>query len=582
MKKLLLFVACTSIVALHAHAAGSGVALHGKLSQVGSTHVGKPVSASSDLGNEFRDAPEVDQFFSKGGASSSHVPSAGVPTPNSNSVTGPGAGFFGFNGLTHRDQRLADNGNQFSLEPPDPALAVGNGFLLQAVNNALAVYDQAGHLISGPTALNPFFGLASEAQRDPNTGAIQRFGPFTSDPKVYYDPSTGRWFVTILEVDVDPATGDFLNRSSVRIAVSKTSDPAGEYYLYSLDTSGSGLPDQPLIGTDANGFYVSINSFLFPDFAFNGGQIFAMSKVRLESGTLSPVVFFNNLQQAEGPGYSIQPANVPPGGRYETANGGTEYFLSALDFNGKTDDRIAVWAITNTSSLNTSSPALAIQNKVIGTEVYGQPPDAEQRPGPTPLADLIRSGAFGSKTNNSLEFIAGNDDRMNQVVFADGKLWSGVNTVVKPENGPSRVGIAYFVVAPSFKGTALGAQVARQGYIAVNQNNVMYPAVGVNAAGKGVVAFTLVGQSYFPSSAYATLDAVNGAGPVRVAASGAAPEDGFTGYAPFASPRTARWGDYHTAVADADGSVWFTVEYIPNAPRTLLANWGTSIGKVRP
>ena len=44
--------------------------------------------------------------------------------------------------------------------------------------------------------------------------------------------------------------------------------------------------------------------------------------------------------------------------------------------------------------------------------------------------------------------------------------------------------------------------------------------------------------------------------------------------------RVARWGDYTAAVADADGSIWIATEYIPNAPRTLLANWGTFIGRV--
>ena len=45
-----------------------------------------------------------------------------------------------FNGLNHRDQRLANGGNQFSLEPPDQALCVGNGFTVESVNSVLRVY----------------------------------------------------------------------------------------------------------------------------------------------------------------------------------------------------------------------------------------------------------------------------------------------------------------------------------------------------------------------------------------------------------------------------------------------------------
>src|SRR5205814_7558166 len=108
------------------------------------------------------------------------------------------------------------------------------------------------------------------------------------------------------------------------------------------------------------------------------------------------------------------------------------------------------------------------------------------------------------------------------------------------------------------------------------------PSIGVNAAGKGVMTFTLVGVDYFPSAAYTPLDIANGVGDVRIAAQGVGPEDGLTGYQGFGGNRVSRWGDYSAAVADADGSVWMAVEYIPRKPRTLVANWGTFINRVNP
>src|SRR5207245_2473574 len=133
------------------------------------------------------------------------------------------------------NQRLADNGNQFSLEPPDQALAVGNGFVLEAVNDALAVYDTSGTLLAGPTALNPFFGFASAIVRgNPNV-----FGPFITDPKAYFDAGTQRFFVTALELDVDSATGGFLPGSHVLIAVSQTPNPTS-WNLFSIDVTNDG------------------------------------------------------------------------------------------------------------------------------------------------------------------------------------------------------------------------------------------------------------------------------------------------------------------------------------------------------
>ena len=63
-------------------------------------------------------------------------------------VSGQLPGFVGFDGLNHRDQRLANNGNQFSLEPPDQGLAVGGGFVVEAVNDGVRVFNPRGSVTS--------------------------------------------------------------------------------------------------------------------------------------------------------------------------------------------------------------------------------------------------------------------------------------------------------------------------------------------------------------------------------------------------------------------------------------------------
>jgi len=44
-----------------------------------------------------------------------------------------------FDGLNHRDQRTANGGNQFSLEPPDQGLCAGDGFVMESLNDVLRV-----------------------------------------------------------------------------------------------------------------------------------------------------------------------------------------------------------------------------------------------------------------------------------------------------------------------------------------------------------------------------------------------------------------------------------------------------------
>ena len=560
--------------------------------------------------------------------SNAHVPASHVPRPATVGVTGPTAAMgTNFAGLNHFDQRNgADNGNQFSLEPPDQGLCVGNGVVIEAVNDVFATYDAAGTKTSATTSLTRFFTGESQIVRN---GPLA-FGDFLSDPKCYFDPALGRFFLTVLEIDQNAATGAFEPHTSTLIAVSKGSAPSTsprDWHFYAFDTTNAGgaavdtqdgkavrgrtlpvhpgcpcLGDQPLIGADAFGFYVTTNEFSLFGPGFNGAQVYALDKAALTRGKLRLQYVAGEaglLPLAEGPAYSLQPATSPAAADWETADGGTEYLLSALDFDGTLDNRIAVWALTNTASLQTASPAVRISSAVLPSEVYGQPPDAVQKDGPTPFASVVQQ-LFGAKNSTSSsapqeELLAGNDDRMNQAVFAGGRLWGALNTVVKPPEGPTNVGSAYFVVSPSVAGGQVAGTVTAQGYVAVAGQNLLFPSIAVTTGGTAVYTASLAGPDFFPSSVYATIDPQAGPSDVHVAGAGLGPEDGFTGYPPFGGP-TARWGDYSAAVPDASGSVWLATEYIGQTctlqefladttcggTRTTFANWGTYVTQVTP
>ncbi|HLZ58919.1 MAG TPA: hypothetical protein VKR06_18405 [Ktedonosporobacter sp.] len=516
------------------------------------------------------------------------------PTPQNIATNNPG--FTGFNGLSHFDQRNAGTGQytntQFSLEPPDQGLCVSGQFVLDAVNTALTVRQPNGTILKGPTPINQFFGLKPEVVR--STPPV--FGDFTSDPKCYFDHDTQRWFFTVLQADVNPATGAFTGPTHVLIAVSQSADPTGNFGLFAINTTNDGtngtpkrpncpcLGDQPLIGADANGFYVTTNEF--PQFTsgFNGALMYAISKRALVASaqgnvTLFPAVVLIDASQRLVPfgglSYSIQPSTQPLGSLLGRENNGTEYFLSALDFTRTVDNRIATWALTNTRSLDQAVPNLTLSLTVINSQLYGHPVDITQKDGPRPEGNGAPAGVLRA-----------NDDRMNQVVFAAGLLWSGVNTIVQKPGEAARTGIAFFGVLPFFDRSGLHAITLKQGYISVAGNSVVFPSIGVNAFGLGVASFTLAGPDHFPSAAYMPISlfsngdvraSVFRSGDVHIASAGAAPEDGFTCYLPGGR---CRWGDYSAAVAAPDGSIWLASEYIPSTPRTVLANWGTFISRV--
>lgn len=501
-----------------------------------------------------------------------------APNPATTPVAGPEAGMLAFAALTHTDSRFANNGNQFSGEPPDQALCVGSGFTLEMVNQVVTVYNGNGAQLVPAATINEFYGLAPNITRtDPPS-----FGPFVFDPVCLYDSQLQRWFVLNTALLQDPVTGEFTGGSRLYLAVSATSDPTGTFAYFSLNTTNgdqtdTGCPcfdDFPHVGADANGFFVSTNRFsLFgPD--FNGAKIHAISKralARAADGSGGPpqVTSINAGPVNGNPSFTVQPATVPPGGQFQ----GREYFLSTLNFDTVSDKSIAVWALANTASLNRANPDLRLTRRVISSLEYTFAPDVRQKPGPAPLAESV------DERLNSLDNGAGSN--MQEVTFAAGKLWAAVGTGVGAPGQPKRSGVLWLQVQPTFTGGQVGGSVVRQGYVTVASNSLMYPTVAVNAAGVGAIAMSLAGPTSYPSPSFISINGSGTQGPVRVPEVGSGPEDGFSCYLAFGDrSRGCRWGDYSEAVADENGDIWMAVEWIPNTPRTDLANWGTYVMRI--
>jgi hypothetical protein len=437
------------------------------------------------------------------------------------------------NGVSSRDSQVTNYNLKF--EPPDQGLCEGNGFVLEPVNSAYRVYRTAGKTLRGPFNVNDLF----------NVGGLE----FTSDPRCWYDPTTQTWFATILFLN-STGTG-----SALLIAVRHSLDPLGVWNEYAIDTTDAGkhcpcFGDQPRIGIDQNNLYVTADEFSIAGPQFKGPEMWAFDKSELVAGAASlHFVRFAHLKIAGHFGVAPQPA-------LSRGNPGAEYFLSSLDFNGKGDHRIGVWAMTNRAQVGAGGMPV-LSSVVIGSEAYANPPPAPQK-GATSTLD---SG----------------DDRMQQAEFAGGTVWGELTTAVQPAGDSAvRAGGAWFQVRPELGATGItGASVVRQGYIAAAGQYVVYPAVQPDAAGNAAAVFTMTSATRFPSAAYATLEAGGDEfGSAVVAAPGAGPYD----------PKATRWGDYSFAVPDAaSDAAWLATEYIPpKSSQTTNGkrNWGTRVFEV--
>jgi hypothetical protein len=417
---------------------------------------------------------------------------------------------------------------------------------------------------------------------------------------------------------------------------------------------GPYLGDYPHIGADANGIYLTTNAYPWNENGFSGAQIYALSKAQLVAGATSV-----NMQHIDTsgmvnapsdagttqPGFTVWPSQSP-GTQFNTSNNGTEYFLSSNAADeaqhpvsgtpgSRTSNQLIVWTMTNTASLNTASPAVSLSNRILTVGQYGVPPKQQQPgSGTAPGTDVPQGHCLNDETTVTIavtgpgcwrllvspaahaagaEVVASpdsNDTRMQQVTYANGKLWGALDTALNPGGGAQRAGIAWYIVNPSVP------KIILTGYLGASGHDFTYPAIGVTQSGRGVMAFTDTGDSTFPSAAYAGIDALVGVGAWNdiPGGTGAAADDGFSGYKQqnFPNALRSRWGDYGAAAVDGK-SIWIASEYIAGAcdyttwggpffaggsgdnllgtcagashgpgVRTALANWSTRISKLTP
>jgi len=525
-----------------------------------------------------------------------------------------------FQGLNFHDQRFANGGNQFSVEPPDQGLCAGNGFELETVNDVLQVYDSAGNaLLNGgqPVDLNTFYGYpAAIIRTGPNAG--QR-GPSITDPSCIYDQSIGRFVHVALTLDHVGTTPSLSGTNHLDIALSDTPDPTGTWTIYKLPVQNNGtegtpdhhcnsgfcLGDYPHIGADANGIFLTTNEFAFTGPGFYGAQVYGIGNNVLTGGSGGVVLFDTLGKGPDGAGFTVWPAQTP-GSQFDPDNGGTEFFLSsdAVFSNTGTSNIVLLWTMSNTSSLNSVSPAPTLALSTIAVDAYAVPPRAHQPAGDRPLSDCIADTVIfpncnaliaGVPNHNNATFgppngsLNSNDSRMQQVSYANGNVWGALDTAVNV-GGQDRAGVAFYVVNPNSRKLML------QGQAGIAKTDLTYPAIAVTPSGRGVMTFTLTGDNDFPSAALAGMDAKAGMGNVQVAASGAGPWDGFTSYVIFGSGRP-RWGDYGAAAVEGS-DIWVASEYTAQTctytqylvspagqcggTRGALGNWSTHISKTTP
>jgi hypothetical protein len=232
-----------------------------------------------------------------------------------------------FEGLGDVSQFLQNPGAWGIADPPRPSGAVGLTQYVETVNNGLAVFDKHGGLLKGPVYLSTLW--SGYGTSDGNRCSTENDG----DAMVRYDQIADRWL--IVQQDVHNANAAVSGPSYECVAVSKTADATGAYWLYDFEYS-SNLNNSVRIGVWSDGYYVTYDLFNYtvtndtPSFTFEGTDVCAWDRAAMLAGQ-------NLAPQANGPSsqkcfqqsssvYGLAPADLD--GMAEPPSGSPDYIFS--------------------------------------------------------------------------------------------------------------------------------------------------------------------------------------------------------------------------------------------------------------
>ncbi len=121
--------------------------------------------------------------------------------------------------------------------PPDPDGAVGTTQFVQAVNSSYQVFTKAGVAVGAAIDLKSLFPAIPSDD---------------GDPIVLFDKFADRWVVTEFQVSTAPC--------GFSVAISKTADATGAYYVYNFSNAmwtTQNYPDYPKFSIWTDGYYMT-------------------------------------------------------------------------------------------------------------------------------------------------------------------------------------------------------------------------------------------------------------------------------------------------------------------------------------
>jgi hypothetical protein len=452
-------------------------------------------------------------------------PSAGSPAPTGEATawTSPRAGGFAGTGPASASSivplapsppktvrgwnGINASSSSCSCAPPDVQVAAGPSQIVEMVNLQVEIWTKTGTKISS-TPLSKFWG----------TG-----GNFVSDPQILYDNVSGRFFATLLDV----------NLSSILVGVANNTAHTANtsWNIYAIGGPGvvpsGAFPDQPWLGID-NGV-IALGGNDYGSSGFVGGQLFFLPKAPVIAGTgFSYAYYFANPNW-----FSTQPVR-------SLGSATTEWIVNTYLFAGRSMVRLFQESGTPPATVTL---ATGFSVNVSG---FSAPPGAAQ-PG---TADQVDTS----------------DYRIVSAVAQSGTIWLAFTSGCTPK-GDSTVRTCVRVAEVNTTG-ARPTLLSDQTFSAAGMY-FFYPALTMNRAGNVSLVYGFSNGTSYPSLAYRIASPTGVfSKPITLKVGSAA----ATVVCSRGQGNVCRFGDYFGAAFDPKGpDAWFAGEY--GAPATFWFTW---------
>jgi len=405
--------------------------------------------------------------------------------------------------------------------PPDTMGAAGPNHLVSFLNSEVGFFTKTGTLLNPGVTLSGFWSPLISANLLPTD---------VFDPKVIYDPSSGRFIAVTLDGQFP-----FDNSSHVLLAISRTSDPTAGWSTWALpaDNTGATWADFPGLGVDDNNVYITVNLFdnaAIPN--FHNSKVFRAPKTQLLTLPQTTPLSWTEFTD---PGFTLQPA-------HSLGTATSEYFVTESGIVIGNRRFLEILAVTGI-------PPTLVSLGAVEVSTY-------------PVAAL----PFAPQTQ-----IDTGDTRILNAIQRNGHVYA-THTVSNATN--TRTEVAWYEIVPSSPPT-----LAQEGRVSDPTRFYYYPSIAVNMNGDVALGFSgsdNTAPAEFPGAYYTSR--------LNSDPSGFTQTVGLlkAGLAPYFKTGQGgtdnRWGDFSATMVDPTDNLtfWTLQEYAQTGNQ-----WGTWWGSFR-